>query len=145
MEITKTGKDRLLLDEKFLRMTYSPAQQLIRLEWKGHARGDQYRSGLEQALAYVRDHKVRFWLADLRRMTAILQADEQWANTVWFPQLFGTGLEKMAILPSSDYFNQTSVQRSFTAVNGKLTFKVAWFQGTDEALGWLALAEARSA
>ncbi|HMC97688.1 MAG TPA: hypothetical protein VKG92_08550, partial [Flavobacteriales bacterium] len=66
-------------------------------------------------------------------------------NEVWFPELFNTGLEKMAILRSSDYFNQTSVQRSFTAVNGKLTFKVAWFQTTGEAMDWLFRQEAASA
>lgn len=135
----------MLLDEDFLRMTYAEDHQLIQLQWKGHARSDQYRRGLETALAYVREHHVRCWLADLRQMTAILQDDEQWANTVWFPRLFGTGLEKMAILPSSDYFNQTSVQRSFTAVNGRLTFKVAWFEGPGEALAWLFTAEAKSA
>lgn len=136
---------RIVLDEDFLRITYLPGERLIHLEWKGHAKSEQYRRGLLAGLACVQENDVRHWLADLRRMTAILQADEQWANTVWFPQLFGTGLEKMAILPSSDYFNQTSVQRSFTAVNGRLTFKVAWFEREDEARVWLARVEAKSA
>ena len=90
-------------------------------------------------------HDILYWLADLRTMTAILQEDEKWANEEWFPRLFNTKLEKMAILRSQDYFNQTSVQRSFTAVNGQLTFKVAWFPGTGEALDWLFQQEAVSA
>ncbi|MCB0793341.1 MAG: hypothetical protein KDB88_01270 [Flavobacteriales bacterium] len=142
---TRENNVKLLMDEAFLRMDFVPEQSLIRLVWHGHAGSGQYRYGLERALAFVRSHGVRRWLADLRDMTAILQEDEQWANTVWFPQLFGTGLEKMAILPSHDYFNQTSVQRSFTAVDGQLTFQVAWFESEQEALDWLGKAEARSA
>lgn len=93
----------------------------------------------------VHEHGVRLWLADLREMTAILRPDEQWANEVWFPKLFETGLEKMAILRSRDYFNDTSVQRSFTAAHGKVTFKVAWYATSAEAMEWLFRREAASA
>ncbi|MEO8591553.1 MAG: STAS/SEC14 domain-containing protein [Flavobacteriales bacterium] len=137
--------DTILLDEPFLRMSHAAHDQLIHLEWKGHARSEEYRRGLDLGLAFVMTHEVRYWLADLRTMSAILQVDEKWANEVWFPKLFHTGLEKMAILRSSDYFNQTSVQRSFTAMNGKLTFKVAWFPTTGEAMDWLYTQEAVSA
>lgn len=142
MEAKERHEDPVLLDEDFLRMTYAADHQLIQLQWHGHARSDQYRRGLEVALDFVRENNVHLWLADLRLMTAILKEDEEWANAVWFPRLFGTGLEKMAILPSHDYFNQTSVTRSFTAVSGKLTFKVAWFESPSEALVWLFAHEA---
>ena len=135
----------ILLDEPFLLMRCSLSDQLIHLEWRGHARSEEYRRGLLTALDFVTKHSIHFWLADLRKMTAILQADEKWANEVWFPQLFHTKLEKMAILQSKDYFNQTSVQRSFTAVNGQLTFKVAWFPEHQEAMDWLFQREAISA
>jgi hypothetical protein len=135
----------VLLNEPYLHIHCSLQERLIHLHWKGHARSEEYRSGLELALDFVAKHGINYWLADLRTMTAILQADEKWANEVWFPRLFNTNLEKMAILRSQDYFNQTSVQRSFTAVNGKLTFKVAWFPESQEALDWLFRSEAISA
>ncbi len=137
--------DFVLLDEPFLLMRCSPHERLIHLQWRGHARSEEYRRGLALGLEFVIKYGLHYWLADLRSMTAILQADEKWANEVWFPKLFHTGLEKMAILQSKDYFNQTSVQRSFTAVNGKLTFKVAWFPESHEALDWLFQREALSA
>ncbi|MBK9175846.1 MAG: hypothetical protein IPM46_05800 [Flavobacteriales bacterium] len=135
----------ILLDEPFLQIRCSPSEQFVHLTWRGHARSEEYRRGLETALDYVGKNGIRFWLADLRGMTAILQADESWANEVWFPKLFNTKLEKMAILQSRDYFNQTSVQRSFTAVNGRLTFKVAWFPEERDAMDWLFKREAMSA
>lgn len=135
----------VLLDEPYLHIRCAMRDRMIHLQWKGHARSEEYRHGLQLAQKFVAEHNIVYWLADLRTMTAILQEDEKWANEVWFPQLFNTKLEKMAILRSHDYFNQTSVQRSFTAVNGKLTFKVAWFPDTQEALDWLFVREAVSA
>ena len=135
----------ILLDEAYLRIERLPARRLLHLTWKGHARSDQYRSALLLALKEMQEHEVHYRLADLRNMTAILHADEQWANEVWFPQLFATGLRRMAIVESRDFFNQTSVERSFTAVNGKLTFGVAWFRKPEEATAWSERDQARSA
>ncbi len=135
---SKPTSETVLFDESFLRITTDVSHRTIRLTWKGHARSDQYRQGLTIALEFMEAHnEVRYWIADLREMTAIMQADEKWANEIWFPRLFHTGLERMAIIASKDYFNQTSVERSFTAVNGQLTFDVAWFRTADEALEWI--------
>ncbi len=139
------SSDKVLLHEPFLLMTYSPGERLIHLEWNGHATSSQYRSSLELAVNFVAKHDVHLWLADLRGMTAILQADETWANEHWFPKLFATPLEKMAIIHSKDYFNQTSVARSFRKVGGKLTFKVADLTDMKKALDWLHAREAVSA
>lgn len=139
------SRDQVLLHEPFLLLTYSASERLIHLEWNGHATSPQYRSSLELAVQFVAKHDVHFWLADLRGMTAILQADEKWANEKWFPKLFATPLEKMAILHSSDYFNQTSVARSFNKVNSQLTFQVADFSNMEQALKWLKKREAVSA
>jgi hypothetical protein len=137
--------DEVLLHEPFLLMTFCPKERLIHLEWNGHATSAQYRSSLELAVNFVSKHDVHLWLADLRGMTAILQSDEKWANEHWFPKLFATPLEKMAILHSKDYFNQTSVARSFRKVNSQLTFKVADFNDMHEAMAWLKKREAVSA
>ena len=139
------SKDTILLHEPFLLMTYSAAERLIHLEWNGHATSAQYRSSLELAVNFVARHDVHFWLADLRGMTAILQSDEKWANEHWFPKLFNSPLEKMAILHSKDYFNQTSVARSFKKVGGQLTFQVADLTSMKEALDWLLIRKAISA
>jgi len=137
MPIRDRSKDTILQEKSFLHMGYSAQDSLIHLQWMGHARSDEYRSSLEQALEFVVKNDVRFWIADLRKMTVILKDDETWANEVWFPKLFKTGLEKMAILESEDYFNKTSVQRSFTALKGQISFEVAWFPSYLQAIDWL--------
>ena len=137
MPLRDRSKDTIILDEPFLRMGHSATDNLIHLRWMGHARSEEYRSSLERAVAFVIENDIRYWIADLRKMTVILKDDETWANEVWFPKLFKTGLEKMAILESEDYFNKTSVQRSFTALKGSISFEVAWFPSYLQAIDWL--------
>jgi SpoIIAA-like len=112
-------------------------QSLITLTWTGFAPSPVFRSILEDALLNVRLHKLSFWLADLRGMNAILRQDEQWSSNDWFPRLANSGLRRMAILMSSDYFNQMSVERIMTNASPALPFEVRYFEDPEAARTWL--------
>ena len=112
-------------------------QGLITLTWTGFAPSPVFRSILEDALMNVRLHRLSFWLADLRKMNAILRQDEQWSANDWFPRLAQTGLERMAILTSSDYFNQMSVDRIMNDAAPELPFAVSCFDDPEAARVWL--------
>ncbi len=110
---------------------------LITLTWTGFAPSQVFRSILEDALLNVRLHKLSFWLADLRQMNAILRQDEQWSTNDWFPRLMNSGLKRMAILTSTDYFNQMSVERIMNNAGPGLPFQVAYFDDPGSAKAWL--------
>ncbi len=130
--------EQLLFHEPFLKITYHPGQRMIVLRWTTYATGTDYRRGLEFALDFVRRNKVTYWLADLRHMSAILQPEEKWTNEDWFPRLIQAGvLRKMALLPSSDFFNQMSVDRIMDHSAGAFTFQVGYFRTEEELLAWL--------
>jgi SpoIIAA-like len=112
-------------------------QRSISLKWKGYAPSEQFRAILEDALSNVRLHRVVNWLADLRDMNAILRQDEQWTVNDWFPRLAKAGLERMAILMSSDYFNQMSVDRILDAAIPDMPFAISNFDDPDAAQSWL--------
>lgn len=111
--------------------------RLISLQWKGYAPSPQYRAILDDALLNVRLHGMRAWLADLRGMNAILRQDEQWTVNEWFPRLAQAGLERMAILTSTDYFNQMSVDRIMDAATPLMPFPIAYFDDPEAARIWL--------
>lgn len=114
-----------------------PDTGLITLTWTGFAPSTVFRSILEDALMNVRLQHLSFWLADLRKMNAILRQDEQWSANDWFPRLAASGLKRMAILTSSDYFNQTSVDRIMSDATPELTFTVSYFDDPATARAWL--------
>jgi hypothetical protein len=114
-----------------------PADRMITLSWTGYAPSVAYRSILNEALANVKALDLQHWLADLQGMDAIMQQDEQWTTSDWFPRLGSSGLKRMAILTSSDYFNQMSVDRIMTAATATMPLEVAYFDDVEQAKDWL--------
>lgn len=123
--------------DQYVLVTVNTERKIITLKWRGYAPSPQFRSILEDALSNVRLHQLEAWLADLREMNAILRQDEQWCVNDWFPRLAKAGLKRMAILVSSDYFNQMSVDRIMDAATPEMPFAVANFDDPVAALAWL--------
>lgn len=98
--------------------------------------GDDYRTALLAGLEAVQTHGLTGWLADLSNMGLIKEEDENWTNAVFFPQLVGSTVEKMAIIVSSDVFNQLSVEQIMSRVEGA-NFAFQYFDTMTAAVQWL--------
>ncbi len=123
--------------DEYVTVSSEPECGLITLTWTGFAPSPVFRAILEDALMNVQLRHLKLWLADLRKMNAILRQDEQWSANDWFPRLAQTGLERMAILTSSDYFNQMSVDRIMNDAAPELPFAVSCFDDPEAARVWL--------
>jgi hypothetical protein len=137
MNATEPPTNVLLRQDIYVTMQAMPSDRMITLSWSGYAPSAAYRSILNEALDNVQALGLLRWLADLRQMDAIMQQDEQWTTNDWFPRLAGTGLKRMAILTSSDYFNRMSVDRIMTAATEEMPLVVAYFEDMDKAKAWL--------
>lgn len=126
-----------LRKDEYVTVGSEPERGLITLCWTGFAPSPVFRSILEDALMNVRLRKLSFWLADLRLMNAMLLQDEQWSSNDWFPRAAASGLKRMAILMSSDYFNQMSVERIMNDATPELPFAVSYFDDPASARDWL--------
>ncbi len=110
----------------------------ISLRWKEYAPSPIFRSILEDARVHVKLYGITRWLGDLRGMKAILRQDELWTVAEWFPKLASAGLRRMAIVTSTDYFNQMSVDRIMSGAAPSIPFEVAYFDDADMARIWLS-------
>lgn len=102
----------MLFNKDFLLITYEKENDLIHLRWKRFAKTEEFREGLNTALKYVIDLKIERWLANLKYMGVIKDADRNWTNQEWFPQQYKTNLKKMAIIHSNNVFNNLAVKKS---------------------------------
>lgn len=137
MNATLDPTSTIVRKDEYVTIEVSPAEQLIRLNWTGYAPSGPYRSILEEAQQNVRSLGLKRWLADLRYMDAILKLDQEWTVTDWFPRMAQSGLKRMAILTSSDYFNQISVERIMSAATPEMPFAISYFDDVDKAKEWL--------
>lgn len=129
----------ILFDQDFLTIYVNPDQHLVKLKWKKFATSDQFREGLNVALDAVIEHNAKYWLANLKHMEAILPADEEWATNVWFPKIAVTSIQKMAIVTSLDYFNNTSVKKIISTAQPVISFETKYFVDVSDAKAWLEL------
>jgi hypothetical protein len=118
-----------------VRIELVPAIQTVHLMWQGYVSGNEYRTALLKGLEAVQTHGLTGWLADLSGMEVINEEDENWANAVFFPQLVGSTVQKMAIVVSTDIFNQLSVEQIMNRVEGA-NFTVQYFEGVTAAMEW---------
>ena len=111
--------------------------QMVKLRWTGYCPSEDYRLALETALKAVEENGFLYWLADLRSMEAIMHDDERWTVEKWFPKLGQAGLERMAIVTSTDAFNAMSVDRIMDDSQPSYGFEVAYFDNKQLAEEWL--------
>jgi len=126
-----------IIKKPYVSVTGDLVTRTVTLRWTDYTPSAEYREALMVARDAVKKYSLILWLADLRNMTAILQADEKWTVEEWFPSLAKAGLERMAILTSSDFFNQMSVNRIMDGSAPVIGFQVAYFDDESKANAWL--------
>ena len=129
--------DIAIYNKDHLSIFYDSETRMVRLKWKGFANSTQLREGLEAGLEIVKKEKALLWLSDLKQMQSISADDEEWIIQSWFPKIVLTGLKKMAMVTSLDYFNNTSVNRIMRSTQPLITFETEYFVDASDATKWL--------
>jgi|SRR6185436_6518384 len=131
--------EKVIFEKPFLKIVADDDKKFIHLRWINFAQSAEFREGLNFALDYVRKNKIKRWLANLRDMSIIKEADRDWTNDEWFPELAKTDLKRMAILVSMDYLNQSAVTRIMNKAEEDkfILFETEYFNDIDRAKEWL--------
>ncbi|MBS1583837.1 MAG: hypothetical protein JST66_16680 [Bacteroidetes bacterium] len=114
-----------------------PELRLLRSTWRGDLSGEAYREALMRILDLVERDRLKYWLTDGREMGPILFKEQQWSTGTFMPMLAGVGLERIAIVSSSDVLNAMAVDRMVSATPGNATYTIAYFENPSIAQLWL--------
>ena len=128
---------KVIFDKPYLVIYSDEEMTIIHLQWKKLATSEEFRLALDFAYDYVLKNGIKFWLANLKNMSVIKEADQRWTNQIWFPKISKTKIEKMAIVNSLDYFNQSAVQKIMIKADPIIGFETKYFNDLDEARNWL--------
>lgn len=119
-------------------MYLSKDADYVKLGWNGFVAGDKYRSGVELALKFIEENDLIGWIADLREMRILTSADQDWTNTILFPKLFKTTLERMAVINSRSAVNKLAIRNIFAKTDDVITFEIHYFDDLESAMDWVA-------
>jgi hypothetical protein len=110
---------------------------MVRSTWHGNVSGEAYRSALMVLLDLVKRDKLKYWLTDARDMGPILYEDQQWSLHTYIPLLMEEGLERIAIVSSSDVLNVLAVDRMVNLTPDSAKYVMAFFENPSMAQLWL--------
>ena len=107
------------------------------MQWRGFVQGAGFREGLDTGLKTLADHKGYRWLADLRQIGVISQADQKWSNEDWFPRAIQAGVTRMALVIPHSALARMAVNQVMSKAEG-IGLVTHHFDSTDDARKWIS-------
>ncbi|MBB6610063.1 hypothetical protein H7F15_03350 [Pontibacter sp. Tf4] len=88
-------------------VTLPESGEWVRMECLSEPEFEAFKTGLLQALAYVKKHPVNTWLLDFRALDALGEREETWLQVQFFPQLMMLGHEHyIAVIVSEECYHR---------------------------------------
>lgn len=130
------GKTRPLLSDTYVDISHDEINNIVIAQWKGTLSLEQVMHGCQLVSALVKERGLQAHLSDhtdLKKLTPEVQA---YLTDVWFKEVEGVGLKKLAVRLAKDIFAQATVRRVNTLEQyGQLRIEV--FPSLEQAYAWL--------
>lgn len=123
-------------ESDFLTIEWDDSIGAVIMNWTDFAEDDDYREGLNEGLKLVKQHSAENWLADLREIKTVSQADQEWTQDEWHPRAFETSLANMAIIQPESVVAEMSVGDLVQEIGEQITMQI--FDNKEDAKAWLA-------
>jgi hypothetical protein len=121
--------------EVYATLTLEKQNDLIFLDWNGYLNLELVKSGSEELLLWIKQHKVTKVLVDNSKVSGTWQSANSWYEADWNPRAAKEGLAFMSIIMSDNVFTQLSAQGFAKVTKGVYTVNV--FNGEPQARKWL--------
>lgn len=122
-------------DSPYATIYWNAKYNCVQTYWKGFVEGRNLREAMDKGLEILQTKKAPFWLADLRKLGVISQADQEWISRDWFPRAMQIGLTKRATILPEKAVGKMSVNRVSEQMNNRRV-ESAIFQEVGEAYYW---------
>lgn len=118
----------------YITLRHIPEKSAIHTHWTQFPTSDEFRDGMNQIIEGFKKFKAHKVLALTDKLGAIAEENQKWTNEDWFPRAAKEGYNKIAIVLSSDIFNQLSVEEIMSSLGD---FQTQYFDDEIKAFEWL--------
>lgn len=127
---------QVLLNERFVEISYLPEARVVVAKWKGFLTLEQVKRGCAVLNDFIAKHKLSGHLSDHSQLKVLGKEVQDYLAVEWFKQVEALGLRKIAVNLAEDVFAQATVQKVNTQQQkGKLTIES--FGSYQSCLRWL--------
>lgn len=117
-------------------VTWDPACRAAHIEWQGWADPTEFAAANDAVIVALTEHRSSRALGDLRKMKAIQQSNQDWAQQEWLPRVLAAGLTRMALVIAESGLAMMNVESILSRVPGT-KLDVGYFATIEEARAWL--------
>jgi hypothetical protein len=130
----------VLLNTASAKVLYRTDSKIVHHEFFTPVRGNAFREALLTGLEAMKKRGGCKWLSDDRKNASLWPDDENWARTVWFPQVVKAGWKYWAIVMPERLAAKWNMERH-AAHYRPFGIVAKTFSDPDAALKWLENAE----
>ncbi len=132
------GNDELIvLDEAHILITVDRGQSMMVSKWKHYPPSAVYRETMERILSLITQYRLRMWATDQRDRGPILREDELWVTNEFLPRIAASGLVRIAVIESPDFFNRMAVDRMVRKATPMGNYEIGYFPDRASAEEWM--------
>jgi hypothetical protein len=124
-----------ILETDYAQVTLDQETDILKLVWKGDCKSDTYRFVYNNILAVIEKTSIKYYIADIRKLTMVAPSDRIWLQTEVIPKIFASGIKKIAAVVAGDVY----LQRHIAHVNKSISNEsqpIKQFGNLDEAIRW---------
>jgi len=123
-----------ILETDYVQVTLDQETDILKLVWKGDCKSDTYRFVYNNILDLIQKTSIKYYIADIRKLTMVAPSDRVWLQTEVIPKLFTFGIRKVAAIVAGDVY----IQRHIAHINKSLIDlqPIKQFGNLDEAIRW---------
>ncbi|HEY9045074.1 MAG TPA: hypothetical protein VIN08_04230 [Ohtaekwangia sp.] len=124
-------------EEEYARITYDSQHHLLILTWITPPLSREFRFTMNAAAAAMQHFGTGKLITDINGIGAMLEEDQRWSATDWFPRAIAAGYSAIAVVNRDDNFSGISVEGAINRVGDRSKVQTRYFATFEEALAWI--------
>ncbi len=125
----------ILYTKPYLTIEFNASLGCINQHWKGFAKSEEFRHGIEKSLELFKQHKANKIISNTKNFAVVRKEDTDWVATQITPLLVQNGLRYMAFILPSSAFTKLSVDNFKSKADDVV--QIRYFDDQQMAEAWL--------
>ncbi len=116
---------------------YDSDLQCVMVEFSGSPDLKEFKALANPIISLLKKHKANKELNNTLNLEVNSIENQEWAQTVWFPDAVEAGLKYFAFVVPSNIFGQVSAEQTNEKAEEEGAIEIKYFETEDKAKEWL--------
>jgi hypothetical protein len=125
----------IYFQESYLTLSIDAHTQCLVQTWKGYARSEQFRRGIEKSIELFQEQPLSSIISNTKDFAMAQKEDTDWVSAYATPILMENGLKHMAFVKPESSFGQVAVYNYKSITDRMLTIR--YFVEFEHAQTWI--------